>query len=114
MSIEDFKKLHSELGQTLKDYEINEQKRNEHAQEILNEMHDIAKESEHAADAAHDVSKKLRLRKILFAVLAALLFLIGVVDKLVRDENMRFVIICILLVLVFSVVILRRYFKPFR
>lgn len=114
MSIEDFKKLHSELGQSLKDYEINEQKRNEHTQEILSEMHGIAKESENAAAAAHDVSKKLRLRKILFAFLAALLFLIGVVDKLVRDENMRFVIICILLVLVFSVVILRRYFKPFR
>lgn len=114
MSIEDFKKLHSELGQSLKDYEVNEQKRNEHAQEILSEMHGIAEESERAADTAHDVSKKLRLRKILFAVLAALLFLVGVVDKLVSDDNMRFVIICILLVLVFSVIILRQYFKPFR
>ena len=41
MSIDDFKKLHSELKEDLKDYEINEQKRNEHAQEILSEMHGI-------------------------------------------------------------------------
>ena len=114
MSIEDFKKLHSELGQNLKDYEINEQKRNDRAQEVLSEMRGIANESKHAADAAHDISTKLWWRKILYAVLAALLFLVSVVDYLVRDEVVSFVIIGILLVLVFIVKILRQHFNPFR
>ena len=114
MSIDDFKKLHSELKEDLKDYEINEQKRNEHAQEILSEMHGIAEESEHAADVAHDVSKKLKLRKILLCVLVSLLALVKVVDDLVSDEITSVVIICVLLAVICIVVFLRKYFNPLR
>ncbi|MBQ6738214.1 MAG: hypothetical protein IJP41_07130 [Synergistaceae bacterium] len=102
MSLEDFKKLHAELGQALEDYEVNEQKRNEQAQEILSGMYDIAKESERVADVARDVPKMLeknsRLKKIFYYVLVILAFLIFAVEHFVTDKLVSFILLCILLV----------------
>lgn len=102
MSLEDFKKLHAELGQALGDYEVNEQKRNEQAQEILSDMKNIAKESERVADVARDVPKMLeknsRLKKIFYYVLVILAFLIFAVEHFVTDKLVSFILLCILLV----------------
>ena len=102
MSLEDFKKLHAELGQALEDYEVNEQKRNEQAQEILSDMKKIAKESERVADVARDVPKMLeknsRLKKIFYYVLVILAFLIFAVEHFVTDKLISFILLCILLV----------------
>ncbi|MBR0234639.1 MAG: hypothetical protein IJQ47_11380 [Synergistaceae bacterium] len=102
MSLEDFKKLHAELGQALGDYEVNEQKRNEQAQEILSDMKNIAKESERVADVARDVPKMLeknsRLKKIFYYVLVILAFLIFAVEHFVTDKFVSFILLCILLV----------------
>ena len=102
MSLEDFKKLHAELGQALGDYEVNEQKRNEQAQEILSDMKNIAKESERVADVARDVPKMLeknsRLKKIFYYVLVILAFLIFAVEHFVTDKLISFILLCILLV----------------
>ncbi|MBQ6435768.1 MAG: hypothetical protein IJJ09_07190 [Synergistaceae bacterium] len=102
MSLEDFKKLHAELGQALEDYEVNEQKRNEQAQEILSDMKNIAKESERVADVARDVPKMLeknsRLKKIFYYVLVILAFLIFAVEHFVTDKLVSFILLCILLV----------------
>ncbi|MBR0253881.1 MAG: hypothetical protein IJQ57_11075 [Synergistaceae bacterium] len=102
MSLEDFKKLHAELGQALEDYEVNEQKRNEQAQEILSDMKNIAKESERVADVARDVPKMLeknsRLKKIFYYVLVILAFLIFAVEHFVTDKLISFILLCILLV----------------
>ena len=102
MSLEDFKKLHAELGQALEDYEVNEQKRNEQAQEILSDMKNIAKESERVADVARDVPKMLeknsRLKKIFYYVLVILAFLIFAVEHFVTDKFVSFILLCILLV----------------
>ena len=102
MSLEDFKKLHAELGQALENYEVNEQKRNERAEEILSDMKDIAKESERVADVARDVPKMLeknsRLKKIFYYVLVILAFLIFAVEHFVTDKLVSFILLCILLV----------------
>ena len=102
MSLEDFKKLHAELGQALEDYEVNEQKRNEQAQELLSDMKNIAKESERVADVARDVTKMLeknsRLKKIFYYVLVILAFLIFAVEHFVTDKLVSFILLCILLV----------------
>ena len=102
MSLEDFKKLHAELGQALENYEVNEQKRNEQAQEILSDMKNIAKESERVADVARDVPKMLeknsRLKKIFYYVLVILAFLIFAVEHFVTDKLISFILLCILLV----------------
>ena len=102
MSLEDFKKLHAELGQALENYEVNEQKRNEQAQEILSDMKNIAKESERVADVARDVPKMLeknsRLKKIFYYVLVILAFLIFAVEHFVTDKLVSFILLCILLV----------------
>lgn len=102
MSLEDFKKLHAELGQALEDYEVNEQKRNEQAQEILSDMKNIAKESERVADVARDVPKMLeknsRLKKIFYYILVILAFLIFAVEHFVTDKLVSFILLCILLV----------------
>ena len=102
MSLEDFKKLHAELGQALENYEVNEQKRNERAEEILSDMKNIAKESERVADVARDVPKMLeknsRLKKIFYYVLVILAFLIFAVEHFVTDKLISFILLCILLV----------------
>ena len=56
MSIERFKQLHEELGQAQEEYNCNEKKRIERAEELLDDMKNIAAESSRVAEVAHEVS----------------------------------------------------------
>ena len=56
MSIGRFKQLHGELGHAQEEYNHNETKRIERAQELLDDMKNIAAESSRVADVAHEVS----------------------------------------------------------
>ena len=56
MSIERFKQLHEELGHAQEEYNHNETKRIERAEELLDDMKNIAAESSRVAEVAHEVS----------------------------------------------------------
>lgn len=56
MSIERFKQLHEELGHAQEEYNQNEKERIERANELLDDMKNIASESSRVADVAHEAS----------------------------------------------------------
>ena len=102
MSIEDFKKKHSELEQAAKNYELNEQKRYEKEQELLSDMNNIASESERVSDVAHDVPKMLdknsRVIEILTFVLIILEILIFAADYLVTSKLASYILRSLLVI----------------
>ena len=107
MSLEDFKKLHSELGQALEDHDSKNQKLYGESQEILSDMYKIAKESERVADVARDVPKKLerksRLKKYFIVILIILAAAVKAVDYVVDDKLLSFIIVFALLLATYAV-----------